>query len=81
VDFAQLADHVGEVFTLAGTPVTLATATPAGAGGSLVFEGPLDQPLDQATYELAHPELGEDVLFVVPIGVTATGRAYEAVFN
>lgn len=81
MDFARLADHVGEAFTLAGTPVTLTTATPAGVGGSLVFEGPLDRPLDQATYELVHPDLGQGVLFVVPIGVSATGRTYEAVFN
>lgn len=66
MDFAQLADHVGEAFTLAGIPVTLTTATPVGDGGSLVFEGPVDQPLGQATYEIAHPELADDVLFVVP---------------
>ena len=57
MDFAQLAAHVGETFTLAGIPVTLTTATPNGGGGSLVFAGPVDQPLEQATYEIAHPEL------------------------
>jgi hypothetical protein len=81
VDFAALAAHVGETFTLAGTTVTLTTATPAEVGGSLVFEGPLDQPLEQATYELTHPELADGVLFIVPIGVSATGRAYEAIFS
>jgi hypothetical protein len=81
VEYAELADHVGEGFILAGTPVTLTTATPSGVGGSLVFEGPLDRPLDQATYEIVHPDLGDGVLFLVPVGVTATGRVYEAVFN
>lgn len=81
MDFAQLAAHVGETFTLAGIPVTLTTATPNGGGGSLVFAGPVDQPLEQATYEIAHPELADDVLFVVPVGATETGRTYEAIFN
>lgn len=81
MDFDQLAQHVGDDFTLAGVPVTLATATPSGGGGSLVFEGPLDQPLEQATYELAHPDLDDGVLFIVPIGMTATARNYQAIFN
>ncbi|PUA81372.1 DUF6916 family protein [Nocardioides currus] len=81
MEFAQLAAHVGEEFTLAGVPVTLTTATPAGAGGSLVFEGPLDRPLDQATHEIAHPVLGDGLLFVVPVGAGASARTYEAVFN
>lgn len=81
MDFTQLAEHVGEDFTLAGIPVVLASATPAGDGGSLVFEGPLDQPLEQATYELAHPDLDDGVLFIVPIRMTAEARSYEAIFN
>ncbi len=81
MDFAQLAGHVGEDFTLAGIPVTLTTATPSGGGGSLVFEGPLDQPLEQATYDIAHPDLDDGVLFVVPIGITPTARSYQAIFN
>lgn len=81
MDYPGLAAHVGEDFTLAGIPVTLTTATPAGLGGSLVFEGPLDQPIEQATHALTHPELGTGDLFVVPVGASATVRSYEAVFN
>lgn len=81
MDYSELAAHVGEDFTLAGVPVTLTAATPAQGGGSLVFEGPLDDPLEQATHPLTHPELGAGDLFVVPVGASATGRAYEAVFN
>lgn len=81
MDFADLAAHVGEEFSLAGTVVTLSSASPAGTGGSLVFSGPLDQPLEQATHSLAHPELGEGDLFVVPVGIGAAERTYEAVFS
>lgn len=81
MDFAQLAGHVGEEFTLAGIPAILASATPNNGGGSLVFEGPLDPALEQATYELVHPGLGTGPLFVVPIGVTASARSYQAIFG
>ena len=44
---------------------------------SIVFSGPSDPILPQATYELEHPELGAFELFLVPI---AADR-YEAVFT
>ena len=44
---------------------------------TLVFGGPPDRLVPQATLRLAHPALGEFDLFVVP---TDVGR-YEAVFN
>ena len=47
---------------------------------SLVFRGPAGQLLPQATYRLAHAELGELELFLVPIGPDATGSRYEAAF-
>ncbi len=79
--FDTLASHRGEAFHLAGVPVVLAAATPAGSGGSVIFEGPLDPPLAQDSYLLAHADLGEGVLFVVPIGQTPQGRTYEAIFG
>lgn len=48
---------------------------------SLVFRGPLDQPMEQGGYPLSHAEIGSDVLFLVPVGREADGFHYEAVFN
>jgi hypothetical protein len=47
---------------------------------SLVFQGPATQLLPQGTYRLAHAELGELELFLVPIGRDADGTRYEAAF-
>jgi hypothetical protein len=44
---------------------------------SIVFSGPADPILPQASYRLEHPELGAFDLFLVPI---AAG-SYEAVFT
>ena len=35
---------------------------------SLLFSGPPGTPLPQATYSVAHPELGALAIFLVPIG-------------
>ena len=48
---------------------------------SLIFRGPGDRPLAQAMYELSHDELGDFVLFLVPVGADAEGYRYEAVFT
>jgi hypothetical protein len=48
---------------------------------SLVFAGPLDPQLPQATYALAHERLGELAIFLVPIARDADGVRYEAVFG
>jgi hypothetical protein len=47
---------------------------------SLVFRGPAAPVLPQRTYVLAHAELGELQLFLVPIGADAEGMRYEAAF-
>ena len=48
----------------------------------LVFSGPATPVLAQATYALAHDELGPMDLFLVPIGHDVEGNVqYEAVFN
>ncbi|WP_022927744.1 DUF6916 family protein [Patulibacter americanus] len=76
---------VGAAGTLA---LVLRSATPAAAATtgaprepfSLLFVGPADPMLPQATYLLTHPELGELPVFLVPVGRDADGARYEAVF-
>ena len=64
------------------------SAEPGGAGPegqprlqfSLVFRGPLEPVLPQATYNLEHAELGALDVFLVPIGPGHGGMQYQAVF-
>ena len=48
---------------------------------SLVFRGPVEQPLEQGLYPISHEKMGAESLFLVPIGREADGFHYEAVFN
>ena len=49
---------------------------------SLVFLGPSNPILPQATYRLTHDRLGQLDIFIVPVGPDPQGRIqYEAVFN
>jgi hypothetical protein len=48
---------------------------------SLVFRGPLDQPLEQGLYLMTHETMGSESLFLVPIAREPDGFRYEAVFN
>ncbi|TPK58186.1 hypothetical protein FJ546_24135 [Mesorhizobium sp. B2-4-19] len=84
-DFEQ-----GQVFTVeagAGTvsmelsAVTPIAASPRPGGGfSLMFRGPRETPLPQATYRFTGASGVHDI-FIVPVAADATGRLYEAVFN
>lgn len=47
---------------------------------SLVFTGPLQPVLAQATVPLEHADLGSIHLFLVPLGPEADHMRYEAVF-
>ena len=47
---------------------------------SLLFQGPAAPVLAQGTYRLAHEELGDLDLFLVPVGPGAGGMRYEAAF-
>jgi hypothetical protein len=47
---------------------------------ALVFRGPADGHLEQATYPVAHTRIGAFALFLVPIQPDADGPRYEAVF-
>lgn len=86
--------HVGEAFRLefADHPpveLTLVDAAPGPwqrpEGGKtafrLEFSGPGDALLEQRTYRMQHPELGELDLFIVPLAGTEKGATYEAVVN
>jgi len=64
-------------------PVTMPTALDArNERFSLLFRGPLAVALNQDTYSLVHPELGTQLIFIVPIrGKDAGQQYYEAIFN
>jgi hypothetical protein len=48
---------------------------------SLIFTG-VDSPLlQQGTFTLVHPRLGECQLFLVPIGPNGAGMRYQAAFS
>lgn len=55
--------------------------TPGQEGFSLLFRGPLQQFVQQGTYQIRHELLGEFLLFIVPIREDSNGYYYEAVFN
>lgn len=48
---------------------------------SLVFRGPLEQPLQQGTFPISHEKVDSGELFLVPIAREDDGFRYEAVFN
>jgi hypothetical protein len=48
---------------------------------SILLAGPRQHFLPQRTYTLRHPALGEQALFLVPVGQDAGGYQYQAVFN
>ena len=48
---------------------------------TLIFTGPEDRPLDQASYQLTHKDMGELVIFLVPVSLKDGQYSYEAVFN
>ncbi|HEU4766729.1 MAG TPA: hypothetical protein VFS77_05120 [Pyrinomonadaceae bacterium] len=48
---------------------------------SVFFKGSREFLLPQATYQLAHPQMGEFYVFLVPIETETDGYRYEAVYN
>ena len=85
----ELARHVGTTVRLRapeGAELTIAGVTPSQIAGewetfSVELCGSPDNPLRQSTYELAHDELGEMAIFLVPISRDASRARYEAVFT
>lgn len=83
---------VGETFTVRvddETAVRLELSSAEQAAGvdrpdsahSVVFRGPGDVFLEQRTWPVSHPTIGEHQLFLVPIGDADGGYQYEAVFT
>ncbi len=63
----------------------LPSAKAIGASGydesfALRFLGPSGLPLRQGTYHLRHESLGDLEIFLVPVGLPARTRTYEAIF-
>ena len=48
---------------------------------AIVFRGPREPLLDQGTYRFEHDEMGEFILFIVPLRHDDSGTFYEACFN
>lgn len=48
---------------------------------SLKFAAPLNAPVRQGIFKLEHEKLGEQQLFLVPVGKDNQRLYYEAVFN
>jgi hypothetical protein len=83
---------VGEPFVVCddrvdGLALVLAEARSLGPGYAdreafaLLFHGPREPLLPQATYRLANERVGEHDIFIVPVGRTADGLEYEAIFT
>jgi len=72
-----------EVRPIANSPDQLPSAPDTGNEKfSLLFSGPLKQPLEQDSYWFERLGLGRFLMFIVPIGSTETTHCYyEAIFN
>lgn len=94
LDLASFQPLVGQTFgvDITGESSLQLTLTEANLGpwqppeGSpsafeLIFQGPTDPSLPQATYRLTHPELDPLDIFIVPIGKSGKVTTYQAVFN
>jgi hypothetical protein len=83
---------VGDAFTVGGeggakVELLLVEAVPKDGGPhaprpafSLLFHGPADPLLAQATYRFEHARLGAMEIFIVPLGRDEHGSVYEALF-
>lgn len=84
---------VGQPFTVGdegGAEVELILAEAAeadarphapGPSFSLLFHGPADPFMPQATYRFVHASLGAMEIFIVPLGRDEHSTVYEAVFS
>jgi hypothetical protein len=84
--------RVGETFVVRvpdGAGIELQLVEARGLGESykereafaLLFRGPAEPPLAQATYRLGHDGMGELEIFLVPVARTDAGTDYEAIFT
>ena len=84
--------HVGETFVVRaedGAGPELEMVEARGLGESfrereafaLLFRGPAEPALPQATYRLDHDRLGALEIFIVPVACSDAGADYEAIFT
>lgn len=52
-----------------------------GGAFSLLWQGPSEPTLEQATYQLSQNEIGRHEIFLVPVAEKEAGIQYEAVFT
>lgn len=89
---ADFAAQIGSTFTIhysgdAALEVHLTEAVelraPTNAGHSfqLIFQSDRREYLPQGSFLFRHPVLGEQQIFIVPIGPTEQGMRYQAIFN
>ena len=92
--FEDFADKVGQVFAVSeenfpAIPLILTEAEPlpnrlkpgVRPPFSLIFLGRDPRVLPQRLYRLAHDQMGQLTLFLVPVGKDAEGVSYQALFN
>jgi len=48
---------------------------------SAIFESQIPEHVEQGSYVLHHDDMGELLIFIVPIGPTDAGMRYEAIFT
>ncbi|WP_076450566.1 DUF6916 family protein [Roseivivax lentus] len=87
-DFTDLVD---DTFTVSFGETTLearlveakamGTGLREGGAFSLLWQGPAEPALVQATYEVAHAATGPLDIFLVPVARNDDGYCYEAVFT
>jgi hypothetical protein len=88
----DFAPAVGEAFAVHvegadGLELELVEARPLGMAPTerepfaLLFRGPADPLLPQAIYRLASDRVGEQDIFIVPVGRDERGTEYEAIFT
>lgn len=56
-------------------------SSPAFLSFAALFRGPLEPSFGQGIYVIRHERMGQNELFLVPVGREADGMRYEAVFN
>jgi hypothetical protein len=81
--------HIGDVFTITDSSLSLTLKAMKPLGGALReggafalnFAGPAAPLLPQSIYPLRHAALGAMDLFIVPIGRDKDSIIYEAIFT
>ena len=94
--YESFLDHVGEAFLVAAADdggecsllldevrrLGAVPGAPRHEPFALLFSGPREPALPQATHRLRHPDLGDLDIFLVPVGRAPDGGfLYEAIFN